>query len=268
MRRALLLLILCAACKESKQDKCNKTWDRMNELAREMAKAFGGSDADMPTDQDRKDFMDKCMKLSDEALACITDPAKAMDPKCEEILDKAEEAEPVSKVELQWEEQPVADKRATARVPKGWKHEEMLGDMWSPPDDAKLGFSDYEINDGCGGECSAQPAAEWAKRVQDDVASLASDKETTISKDEKLGDTGRLIVATTKMGHMTQTKVFVYQWKDGGELYFVCKAELDRALSANTDEFVDACKAMKVQSFSATVEGDDFDTGDEADAGK
>lgn len=250
------MVALCAAltaCKESKQDKCKKTWDQMNELAREMAKAFGGSEADMPTAEDKKKFMDQCLKLSDEALACMTDPSKMMDPKCEEILAKAEEAEPVTAAKLEWESAPVSHKRATAQVPKGWTYEEGLGDMWLPPETADLGGSTFEIRDTCGGECTAQPAAEWAKRIEEnEVANLKSDPNTEIQRDEKIGETGRLIVASTKLGRAKQTSIEAFFWQEGGEIYFVCKADLARALSANVDDFANACKALKVESFSAS----------------
>jgi hypothetical protein len=277
MRRLFIIGVACAAlvaCKETKQDKCKATWKKMSELTREMTKAFGGSAADMPTAEDKKAFMDKCLSLSDEALACITDPSKMMDPKCEEVMQKAEDAEPVAKVELAWDTAPVADKRATAKFPKGWTHEDFMGDAWTPPDDARLGSSTYSVDNTCGGDCTKLSAAEWAKRIEDnDVANLKGEGDTTISKDEKLGDTSRMIVAETKLGHSKQTKLMIFSWQEGGESYFVCKAELDRALSANLDDFVEACKALKIDSFSASTGGGDLDElGDDddepVDAGK
>src|SRR4051812_40671296 len=128
MRRVLLLTVaICAlgGCKKTKRDRCSDAWDRQLAMIKEMARAFGGSDvssSDMPGEKDRQQFLDTCTKLGDDALECVENPLK---DGCDEVMAKAQEAIPVEKVAIEWETAPVADKRATAKVPKGWKHDEM-----------------------------------------------------------------------------------------------------------------------------------------------
>ena len=253
MRTRLLisLSIVIAAgsgCKKSKQDRCDAVYRQMMAIVEELAKQFG-EDADKPTAEDRKEFMALCEKLPDDAVDCMSFE-KMADPKCAEILQKAEEevaanADPVS---LEWETVTLHDGTVTVQVPKGWVHEDFMGDRYTPPEDADLGFfTEMTIGSSCGGSCEALPAAEWAKRVEDqEVAPIAFDIEGKIVRDEKIGETGRFIHARVKRGS-TMDLVTVAFWKDGGAEYVTCHAELPRQLAGNLAEFEKACREMKVE---------------------
>jgi len=253
------VIAAAGGCKKSKQDKCEAAYSQMMKMVDEMAKSFGGGDGDKPTAEDKKKFMEMCAKLPDDAIECLS-IEKMLDPKCAEILEKAEaEAEATAgPVAIEWESVPVDHGRATARVPKGWKHEDFMGDQYTPPDDAELGlFTRYEVGSTCGGTCEALPAAEWVKRIDEYVVNaLKVQTDTEIVRDEPIGDTGRLLVSKSKMGRKTLQRVTTAFWKDGGEIYFTCTAELDPKLAANLADFEKACRELKVESFSSSHSGE------------
>jgi hypothetical protein len=244
-----LSIVIAAAsgCKKSKQDRCDAVYRQMMALVQEMAKQFG-EDAEKPTAEDKKKFMALCEKLPDDAVECMS-LEKMGDKRCAEILEKAQEeaaasAEPVP---LEWETVKV-EERITVQVPKGWTHEDFMGSRYTPPKEADLGFfTEMTISTSCGGSCEPLPAAEWAKRVEESVfAPLTEDADAKIVKDEKLGETGRLIRAKVKMG-ATMEHITVAFWKDGSSEYVTCHAELPRELAGNVADFEKACREMKIE---------------------
>ena len=56
------------------------------------------------------------------------------------------------------------------------------------------------------------------------------------------------------VGQVVNTTFSANVAQEGGAIYFVCKADLARPLSANVEDFVTACKGLKVSSFSADVD--------------
>jgi hypothetical protein len=261
------VLAAVAGCKKGRADQCGDLWDRSVSATKEAIKEFGGSDGDMLTDDDKKVFMAECTKAPDDVFACMTDPSKMMDQKCQDAVQKYEDSIPVEPVKLEWESADAIGKQATAQVPKGWKHEEFAGDQWSPGDDKRdFSMATYSIESGCGGDCSPMSAADWAKRVdENEFTDLEKQDGAQIVKDEKIGDTGRIaIVKTKELGPMTT--VLAVFWKDQGEEYVMCKAEIDRKYSANVDDFEKACRGLKVSSFAAT-EGGGGGLGDDIDGG-
>ncbi|MBI4957465.1 MAG: hypothetical protein HY908_35990 [Myxococcales bacterium] len=94
----LLALTATTGCSKGKRGKCESAFDMMKEMATAMAKAFLKDEADgskkiaeMEADLDKgkKEFLDMCENLPDEAVACLEDPMKsAEDPKCVEVLGK------------------------------------------------------------------------------------------------------------------------------------------------------------------------------------
>lgn len=242
------MIAAAPGCKKSKQDKCDAIYRQMMAIVQEMAKQFG-EDADQPTAEDKKEFMTLCEKLPDDAVDCMSFE-KLLDPRCAELLEKAEEevaanAEPAR---LEWETVTLQDGTISVQVPKGWVHEDFMGDRYTPPEDADLGFfTEMRIGSSCGGNCEALPAAEWAKRVEEqEVAPITLHLEGKIVRDEKLGETGRFIHATVERGS-TMNLVTVALWKDGGSEYVTCHAELPRQLAGNLADFEKACREMKVE---------------------
>jgi hypothetical protein len=249
----LIVIAAGAGCKKSKKDKCEAAYDQMMALVKEMekmAKEMGGEASEKPSADEKKKFMAMCEKLPDDAIECLS-LEKMLDEECAEKLEKAE-AEAMANeppLAIEWESAPAAEKKATAKVPKGWKHEEFMGDRWTPPEDADLGFfTSYSVGSTCGGSCEALPAAEWVKRIDEYVVTpMKQEDGGAIVKDEPLGDGGRLLVSTSKMGRKTLHKVTAVFWKEGGSEYFTCVAELDPRLAKNVPDFEQACRDLKIE---------------------
>lgn len=236
---------LAAGCSKSKQDKCEAGWKQMEQLATEMAKAFDeDGTAEKPGAEEKKQYMELCLKLPDDAVDCMTSLEKAMtDPTCEEVMERAEkEHRKQNPVTLEWEERSVADGAATARIPKGWKQDEFFG--YQPPDDADLGFfTKIDVKTTCGGYCEPKPAEEWAKTFDEHVKmSLDVAPDSKVAKDEAIGEAGRLVVVTSKLG----TEIIAGFWKAGAERYVLCNATVDDELEDKLGEFEQACREVKV----------------------
>lgn len=244
-----ILIAAASGCKKSQKDKCEAVYRQMMQLVEEMAKQFGSDESDRPTAEDKKKFMATCEKLPAEAVDCMSFE-KMGDEKCAAILEKAEaeQAANAEPVPLEWETVTLEDGRITARVPKGWKHEDFMGDRYTPPEEADLGFfTSFEIGTSCGGTCEPLPAAEWVKRIDESVITpLTGNEDTEITSDEKLGDSGRLIRSRTSIGKPLEQVTAVF-WKDGGSDYVTCRAELDRRLAGNVADFERACRELKIE---------------------
>ncbi len=242
--------------KGSKEERCDRAYAEILKMAEDMQKSLGGGGAaDKPSAADRQKFISVCSTLSDEALDCMTDLKRSMTPACQEIMAKAE-AETVAKqppVAIEWESLAFDHDRATAQVPRGWKRDSFMGEEFTPPDDAHLGmFTRYRVSSACGGNCDKQPAAEWAKRFADNEVGELAAAGAEIVRDEPVGDSGRLVIARSKTGGSTVTKLVLGQWSDGGEIYFVCEADLDARVANALADVERACRAMKVASFSSS----------------
>jgi hypothetical protein len=240
-----ILIGAAPGCKKSKKDRCDDIYRQMIALVEEMAKQLGGEPDDKPTAEDKKQFMALCEKLPDDAVSCMS-LEKMGDAKCAEILAKAEAevAKDAPPVALEWEEVTLED-TIKVKVPKGWEYEDFAGHRYQPPVSAKLGMmTTMAIQTTCGGTCDPLPAAEWAKRVEEqEVANLKMDTNATITRDEKLGDTGRLLQATVTLGRPME-RLIVARWKDGASRYATCEVELSQQLTKNLAEFEKACVEM------------------------
>jgi hypothetical protein len=246
-----LAVSLAPGCKKSKSDKCEAAWNEAVALIEGMSKALGDGKAEKPTAEDKKQFMEKCVKLPPEAVECMS-MSKAMDPKCAEIMEKAEaEAEAAQPpVKLEWEEKTVAEGTLAVMVPKGWKQEDFMGARFQPAEDEMSFWNSITLNRTCGGMCDAMPAAEWAKRFEEseiENLKISGEHEDTfkIERDEKL-DNGRLIVSSQKLGRRTTQALLVGKWQDGDDHYYTCRVELAKGLTKNFPEFEKACKEMKI----------------------
>jgi hypothetical protein len=250
---AAIALFIAPGCKKSKADKCGAAWDEAVQLIEAMSKELGGGKGDKPTAEDKKEFMDKCMALPDNAVDCMSF-SKMGDPKCEEIMEKAEaEAEAKAPpMKLEWEDKTVADGRVSIKAPKGWKQEDFMGAQFSPTEDELSFWNNLTVNAACGGMCDAMPAADWAKRFEEnEVANLKDSgsmgaEDLKIEKDEPIGTNGRFIQASSKLGNRKTTTIIVGMWQDNDDHYYTCKAELSKGLTKNLAEFEKACREMKI----------------------
>ena len=94
MKLAMVLVgvaaLLSVACKGGNAAKCEKGFAQMKEFSMSMMKALGGDkvkDMEGEIDKGKAPFMEKCNKLSGDALACIENTKDRMtDPKCAETF--------------------------------------------------------------------------------------------------------------------------------------------------------------------------------------
>lgn len=228
-------VIALAACSKKSEDarakRCEAIWAK---LATDLPVALDA--------EDKQEFLRSCQTIAADRLPCLEDPTSS--PDC---------TAPGPAPKLSWITAEVDRGRVTARVPEGWEHAELMGDKYTPPSSARLGFfTELTIGSTCGGECGPQPAAEWAKRVESDVLEPAR-KHFAVDRDEAIGATGRLLVTHNRDDSPAPAEVHVLAafWSDGGDQYVTCRADLDAELAAAVDEFAAACAELKVKSFSA-----------------
>ncbi len=245
---SVALLAGSAGCKKSKSDKCAAAWDEAMALVEALSKELGGK-GDKPSADDRKEFMAKCAKLPPDAIDCMK-MSKATDPKCAEIMEKAqaqmEGAEPA--IKLEWEEQTLEEGTVSVRVPRGWKKEDFVGTRFSPDDDKQAFWQTMSVNRTCGGMCGERSAAEWAKTFQQSEIDALKDsgENVTVIKSEAIDALGWYLRTSVKFGSRTTETVLVGMWQDNDDHYYTCKAELSRTFTKLLPEFEQACRAMKI----------------------
>ena len=252
MRGTLLVSCVLAVAGCKKQDRCEEIyaqWQRIVEELNRFAGETGAGGGDgAATADDKPEFMAMCRKLPADQRDCLRFE-KMLDEDCAEVLEKAEaeaNAAAPAKV-IEWETVKLADGRVTAKVPKGWDHEELMGDRYTPPVEADLGvFTTYAIDVGCAEGCEPRSAAAWAALVEDELAA-GRDPDETIVRDEPMGDHGRVQVSWWPIGRRKVHAVTVMLWRDGGDRYVTCEVELDARLEKNLPDFEAACRAIVLE---------------------
>ncbi|MFO0614224.1 MAG: hypothetical protein U0414_16665 [Polyangiaceae bacterium] len=226
-----VLALACATlvgCKPSKKEKCEKIVDEAAKMVEALSKAFGKEEK--MTDADRKAAIDKCIATPDDELECAM-KKDSKDPKCVELQRK--------KAHVDWETATVDEGKTKAQIPKGWKHENFMGDSYSPEE--AFGTS-YRISHTCGGVCEAHSAAEWEKIIGDEITRFR-DANAKVVKDEKPNATARVVV--TDQGNDAK-ELEVTLWHEGAPFYVKCSVRLDMPYVLDIDAFEKACLASEV----------------------
>lgn len=128
--------------------------------------------------------------------------------------------------------------RLMAVVPKGWKKSPVVPGSYTPPGGSGLGFmTKYSVGSDCQGSCEPK---DWASVADKAVFSQFKQSGFSVTKDEKLGEDGRIVIAASG----DKTYVAVALWKKGKSSYFQCTATLDSKAKLAVSAFEKACRSM------------------------
>jgi hypothetical protein len=143
------------------------------------------------------------------------------------------------KDKLAFEPKELDEGKLIAVVPEGWAESEFLPGKFSPPGSEIGDGVSFSVGTNCDGACSAK---DW-KAVTDKVEFTGFEPPMfTVETDEKLGETGRLVVYSGG----PEVHIRAAWWKADGNRYASCRADLTSSWSMAKAAFIRACKATAV----------------------
>jgi hypothetical protein len=238
---ALALSVGCGG--GGKADRCGELWK--DALA--AVKKLGN----VPVVLDKDTFLRRCRILETRAPDCL-DEANRDELRCRQASAAAEdEVDPPRHFDLGWKPLTILGDRVSVKVPDGWESDGGIRSMhYYTPAPAPYKYASLAIEALCADEgCAPHTAAEWKAEAE---GLLQSDRgvNKSVRKDEALGEAGWIIVTEIPTEPRTRGIVDAVHWQEGGQVLYRCRAELDRSLFANLDEFEAACRSLTATSFA------------------
>jgi hypothetical protein len=136
-------------------------------------------------------------------------------------------------------------------VPKGWKNGFLEGSVEPQDGNNDFGFATgLRVGATCQGECKTKSSAEWAAAADEAFFNnlLKHTPAPKVTKDEKKDGRRTLVATDTNTdGNMNQTHIVTAWWKDGGDHFYFCSADLAEEAKDTAPAFEAACLAAVEQ---------------------
>ncbi len=131
--------------------------------------------------------------------------------------------------------------RFSAVVPDGWTESEHMPGSFEPPKDSALGFmTRFRVGTNCDGACEPKDWAAVTEKVN-----LKQLRTGTVSKEEDLGGSGKLLIASKG----TSKYVQVVKWGKKSKFYISCRANLSKDAHDLVAAVEAACRAITSHRF-------------------
>ncbi len=176
----------------------------------------------------------------DDAATKSTSPKQALATLTVDTLPAVNAVVPATLADkLSFTVATVEDDEVAAVVPADWTPSSIPG-SYNPPDDADLGFrTRFSVGGNCNGACTAK---DWPAAAEKVEFAQFRDARFTITKEEPLGDSGRLVVATLD----GSTYIAAAWWRKDARKYYYCRASLDADAAQAASAFEQACRSTHV----------------------